>query len=575
VAYWNLPQRRLEQAGQGWTVDGAPLTFFHFSGFDPRKPTRLSKHDSRFATDMPEPLRRLTAHYGERLLERGYGKIPGYLYAYGRFASGTAIHHIVRKMFRESHKYWAGDPFDTYEAFLHEPWPGASRAVLNHTVTNFIKFIHGSDPRLSGRLDLRQPGHVAELVHWFVNDAVTELHLDLPLVEPVARRVGTLRRPPLGTVPPRRKAPDKDVTVVGYLRTASGVGEVGRQTLRTLAASGWRAEGLDVGLSVAAARDDASCEALLAEAATAPVQIFNIIADQLPSVLQHLEPHLRADALRISMPFWELAQFPVAWLGSFGTFHEVWAPTRFIQAALAGRTDRPVVHMPVAFELDPITAVPRNRFGLPENRYLFFFAFDFLSFMERNSPRVAIRAFCEAFRQRGQACLVLRCLNGVLAPDARSTLLAEIDGNPDIVLLDQTLSREDALGLIAACDAVLFLHRSEGLGLLIAEAMLLDKPVIATGYSASRELVTEQTGYPVDFHLVPVGEGEYPFHSGQLWAEVDVVHAAWIMRRLQRDPQQAGPLVARARDLLRDKHSRIHVAALQTRRLGELGMQRA
>jgi hypothetical protein len=97
--------------------------------------------------------------------------------------------------------------------------------------------------------------------------------------------------------------------------------------------------------------------------------------------------------------------------------------------------------------------------------------------------------------------------------------------------------------------------------------MLLEKPVIATGYSASREFLTEATGYPVGCELVPVGEGEYPFHEGQVWASPDLAHAAWLMRRLRDDPDAAAPRVARAARHLQDNYSRAHVAQLQASRL--------
>ena len=142
--------------------------------------------------------------------------------------------------------------------------------------------------------------------------------------------------------------------------------------------------------------------------------------------------------------------------------------------------------------------------------------------------------------------------------------------DPDIFLIDATLSRHETLGLIGATDAVVSLHRSEGLGLLIAEAMLLGKPVIATGYSASREFLTDATGYPVGYQLVPVREGEYPFHEGQVWAAPDVAHAAWLMRSLQEDPTRALPRVTQAANHLKEHHSRIAVARKQIARLRAL-----
>jgi glycosyltransferase involved in cell wall biosynthesis len=567
VAYWNVRQRPLEQDGEDWKVGGEKLTFFHYSGFDPREPTRLSKHDPDVDGTMPEPLRRLTAGYAERLLANGYGTISGSMYAYGRFASGTTIHPLVRRMFREWHKLWPDDPFETYEAFLDEPWPGAAYQSGCY-VTNFMKFLHGHFPSLYARLDLNDPTHVRVLVDWFVVHAAHDLRFDLPLIEPAAARLGISQcSPPRLVLDSRQGA---KVTVVGYLRTASGVGEVGRQTLLTLAAGGIAVEGCDVALNVAAKREDNSCAAMLRSRGSAPVQIFNINADQLAAVVTHTRAALPGDALRINIPFWELGRFPAAWLQNFAEMDEIWAPSRFIQTALAGRVAKPVIHMPVAIELPPPLALPRDRFGLPAGRFLFFYAFDFLSYMERKNPRGVIAAFRAAFPRRGTAGLVLKCMNGALAPDERAAFRAEIDGDLDIFLVDATLQRSETLGLIAATDALVSLHRSEGLGLLIAEAMLLDKPVIATAYSASREFVSDATGYPVAYELVPVREGEYPFHEGQVWAAPDVAHAAWVMRRLREDPVRAAPLVARAANHLRKHHSRMAVSRLQAARLRAL-----
>ena len=391
VAYWNLRQRRLHESPQGWLVDGRPLKFFHYSGFDPRSPGKLSKHDPGFGA-MPEPLRHLTANYAATLLANGYGTIPSATYAFGRFASGTPIHPLVRQMFREWHQAWPDDPFETYEAFLHEPWPGASRAAPAYVVTNFMRYLHDRFPYWHSRIDLRNPAHVKELAEWYVVHASPELQLDLAMIEPEAARMGYRRQSPLPAK--RRGRPSShDVAVVGYLRTASGVGEVGRQTLMALSSAGLAVEGCDVALNVAAAREDESCAPLLVESSGASVHIYNVNADQLPLVVDHMRPRLQPKAVRINIPFWELSRFPDQWLSAFDEMHEIWAPSRFIQVSLAGRLQKPVIYMPVAHEFPPPPKLPRERFGLPSNRYLFFYAFDFLSFMERKNPRGAIAAF--------------------------------------------------------------------------------------------------------------------------------------------------------------------------------------
>ena len=162
--------------------------------------------------------------------------------------------------------------------------------------------------------------------------------------------------------------------------------------------------------------------------------------------------------------------------------------------------------------------------------------------------------------------LVLKTMNGDLVEGlvyaARNSAR-----RPDIILIEETLSREETLALIAACDAVVTLHRSEGLGLLVAEAMVLGKPVIATDYSATTELVTPDTGWPVDCCLIPVPEGGYPFHEGQVWADADIDHAAWQMRRVVDDQPEAERRVAAARALISREYGIGAVASRQLARL--------
>jgi glycosyltransferase involved in cell wall biosynthesis len=567
VAYWNLLQRTLEMNGDSYQVDGKPLGFYHFSGFNPYLPNRLSKHTDLFTGTMPATLARLTADYRERLLRNGYGTYPAGEYAYGRFTSGTIVHPLVRQMFRERHSDWPSDPFSTYEDFLHLPAPNAAQAST-HIVTEFMVFLHSISPHLSTRLNLAHPADAKELVEWFVRRAEHDLALDPRLVEPSAARLGAGRaaKAALVTEPGRT-----EVTVVGYLRAASGVGEAGRQTLAALTESGLGAEGLDVALNVMSERNDESVAHHITEQGTGRILIYHINADQLPLVQEHVRDQLRPGAIRVSVPFWELSAWPEAWRSAFDNVDEIWAPSRFVQTTLSRAIDKPVIHMPVALHLPPPVKVDRASFDLPEDRFLFFYAFDFLSFMQRKNPAAALAAFRQAFPKRGTAGLVIKTMNGVHAPKQLAAFRKQMADDPDVILIDGTLPRNRSLALIAACNCVLSLHRSEGLGLLIAEAMLLERPVIATDYSASTEFVTPRTGYPVDYQLVPVGENDYPHAAGQVWADADVSHAAWLMRRLAADPASSHARIGQAQQFVQNVHSRPRVAARLLERLRLLG----
>lgn len=576
VAYWNLKQRALTQDGGRWLVDGQPLRFFHFSGIAPKDLSYLSKHTATFRGDgIAPPLRALMHHYADQVVANGFGTVPAAAYAYGRFASGASIPQQVRRMFRERHTVWAGgDPFETYEEYLRLPaaerWAGPSTFL----VTNLMDDLWRREPWLQATYDRARRDGAEGYTDWFVKHGGT-LVPERRLIEPVAERAGW--HPPSrgpSRRPPAKRAPDEpDATVVGYLRLALGVGEAGRQTLRALTHAGLNARGLAIQFNSDSACVDDSLEPLLDAVAPARFQVFNVNADQLPLVVQHLDPVLRPDAYRIIVPFWELEAMPDTWLGAFDLVDEIWAPTRFIQAALARRVAKPVLRMPLLLHFEAPPAPDRTKLGLSADRFLFFFAFDYLSFIERKNPIAVIRAFKQAFHRRDSSPkvgLVLKTLNAEVVPEKGRDLRDALREDPDVTLIERTLTREETMQLIGSCDAVVSLHRSEGLGLLVAEAMALGKPVIATDYSATTELVSPQTGWPVDYALVPVGEGEYPFHEGQVWAEPDVSHAAWQMRRVFEDRAEAGRRAQAARHHLAEEYGLEPCSRRARERLREL-----
>lgn len=579
VAYWNVGQVSLSGTANTVLVDGRPLTFFHFSGFDAQNTSRLSKHTRHHAATtegegLPQPLQGLMENYAARLLADGYGRVPASLYAYGRFASGVPIHTLLRRMFRETMLDWPDDPFETYEAHLHRAAPVGNHDSARFIVTNLLHYLWSNSPFLSARMDLNTASGVQDLTNWYLKQARRELGFDPRLIEPVAERAGYHRFPNRAPLPSGAKR--ADVSVVAYLKTTSGVGEVGRHTLRSLARSGLAVEGMDVSLGVISSRDEVSCDNLLVDRATGRVQIFaNINADQLPTVLVGLAERLVQPAYRISMPAWELEEFPDAWLPAFDQVDEIWAQSAWVQTMLVRKLTKPVLRMPIALTLPHVHPASRQEFGLPDDAFLFYTSFDFLSFMERKNPAGALGAFRKAFpAPRGDKVgLVVKTMNGARFPDQLAALQDLIGGDPRIHFIDAVLPRDQMLGLLAACDAALSLHRCEGLGLLVAEGMALGKPVIATDYGATTELVTDRTGYQVDYCLKPVGNGEYPMSDGQVWADPDLEHGAWQMRRVVSNVGDRQSRVAAAAAHLRQGYSPEVVLARQRKRLAELAVQ--
>ncbi|MET0371465.1 MAG: glycosyltransferase [Sphingobium sp.] len=573
VAYWNLFQRDFSYDGDHWQVDDEALLFFHFSGYDPRNSHQLSKHTPLFSRDNSPALNSLLDDYQADLFDRGLKQTPRANYAYDRFASGTRIPTFVRHLFRQQFLTWDGDPFKTFEDYLSQPAPSTAYVGDGSVCTNLMQYFREVQPYLAAHFDVAQPDGVARLTEWFIQHGHTS-GIDPRLVHSSIDRITETRRARPQRIPTKTQVDTPDVSLIGYLKAGTGVGEAGRLTLRSLATGPYSVSAVDVALNVASSRNDTSCDRFIQDTATGRILIFNINADQLPLVQNHL-PGLREDAYRISVPFWELAQFPDEWIAAFDGVDEIWAPTRFIQAALITKVRKPVLRMPIALDFSRPEGFDRKYFGLPKERFVFLFSFDFLSFSGRKNPMAVIDAFRFAFAGRSlrdDVVLVIKCVNVSFAPDELKVLRSSLTDGLDIRFIDRELSRAEMLGLVGAVDCVVSLHRSEGLGLLIAEAMALGVPVITTDYSATTELVSPATGYPVDFKLIPVPPGAYPHAHGQVWAEPDLSHAAWQMRYVVEQSGRNTALIDAARNHIRAEYGLAAVQQQQNARFEELGV---
>jgi glycosyltransferase involved in cell wall biosynthesis len=303
--------------------------------------------------------------------------------------------------------------------------------------------------------------------------------------------------------------------------------------------------------------------------------IFHINADEMFNAQIHLGKDLFMDRYNIGYWAWELSQFPDAWSSAFHLVDEIWAPSRFIEQAIAQNTSLPVIRMPLAVDFPEPQGVRRESFGLPADRFLFLFFFDFTSYVHRKNPQAAIQSFLRAFPDPSdtRAGLVIK-MNGMhLRPQEYQTFLHSIEcEDPRIILMDNVLTDRDTKGLVSVCDAFLSLHRSEGFGRGLAEAMYLGKPVIATGYSGNLDFTNHQNACLVDYTLVPVKDQEYPFGAGQKWAEPDLDHAVWYMRRLLQEPQYGRTLGQQASDTIKTYHSPQAIGARYRARLSALNL---
>jgi len=329
----------------------------------------------------------------------------------------------------------------------------------------------------------------------------------------------------------RLRLADGAATVVGYFHEQSGHGELARATARALDSVGHpysilALNELDLG----------NADLRSAEGAPSGFSIVHVNPDDTPRLPAFLGAQGSIDRHRIGYWTWELGEMPRQWSHAFAPFEEIWTCSRHAAAALSIASPIPVHTVWPALPEPQVSDLSRSDFGLRPEDYAFLFIYDPASVTERKNPIGLIAAFRQAFGGDERVRLVLKVLDRPLFSHELSRVAAATDGLP-VVILNQTMERPDVLALIRACDAYVSLHRAEGFGFTMAEAMLLRKPVIATYYSGNTDFMSPWNCFPVPYSLVELANKEGPYLGGALWAEPDLDAAADLMRTVynQRD----------------------------------------
>ena len=402
----------------------------------------------------------------------------------------------------------------------------------------------------------------------------------------LARRLGLWRlrevRGALGRMRARRDAVDTGADapgalLVGHPYGVLGVGEYVRASAAAFAAAGIPfhiRNTYDWGEHLAEKHPDFPFWGRLTTGRPHRVNVFHINADEMAEARRHLGDAFFAGRYNVASWHWELSRFPEAWLPALEGVDELWASSRFIQQTLAERARVPVVWMPHPVEVGGGAPAEDTDLGLSDGRFLFLTFFDFSSFVARKNPLGAIRAFRAAFPPEATAPvgLVVKANGAEARPTEAKAFLASRElRDPRIIVINEVMDRRRLVSLLRRCDCFVSLHRSEGFGRGIAEALLLEKPVIVTGYSGNMDFTSPENACLVDYRLVDVGADEYPHAAGQQWADPDLEQAAEYMRRVVSDPAWAAPLARRGREVVKNQHGLEAVGRRYRARLEELG----
>ncbi len=319
------------------------------------------------------------------------------------------------------------------------------------------------------------------------------------------------------------------LNIFGFLDSESGVGEAGRSLVRAVKVARIPYALLSSG-NVPHRRKDTSLSREFKKKNPYSVNAIAIYGDMFEEELERFGKEKFENKYNIAYWAWELENLPESWARLLDKVNEVWVPSSFTKNSILKAKDIPVTVVPHSIFVGP-RPYGRDHFGIPKDEFVFLFMFDFYSLFERKNPLAVVEAFKKAFHQEDRATLVIKCSNPEIDPENFKLLTSNVDklaGKGKIIA--EYLDRTEINSLLNIADSYVSLHRSEGFGLTVAEAMFLGKPVIATNYSGNTDIINEENGFLVDFKLVEIDKDYGPYTKGQKWAEPNTDDAARLMR---------------------------------------------
>jgi glycosyltransferase involved in cell wall biosynthesis len=325
----------------------------------------------------------------------------------------------------------------------------------------------------------------------------------------------------------------EQVNFASFMTTPSGMGESGRSMARLFEAIGVtsRACLLPHHAVEMAVPGTPAMFGWPSASASSSVTVAN--ADTTALAETFLPNHYWRD-VNVGYWVWETETLPVRFKRAADPYSEIWTPSNYSASAIRKTVQKDVVVVPHCLDLKGIrdANADRSRFGLPAEKVLFGFIFDPLSVLERKNVRGLLRAFKLAFSKNDAVQLVIKINSSHGRTSFEYKLLkADLD-DPRITCVEDVLSRQDTFDFMASLDVYVSLHRSEGFGLTCAEAMALEKPVIASAYSGNLDFMNIENSVLVPTKVIETDRDFGPYPAGTRWGDPDAEYAASAMRRL-------------------------------------------
>ena len=628
VAYWNLLHRKVTNNKGLYLVNGVPLLFFHFSGFSP-KAGIFSKHQNRYSLkSLDKGVLNICKDYEKDLLAFGYEKYQGLPYAFGSFSDGTLIPDVARIIYREELD-WQQRDFNILSQTGVQDFMGYLNEFVeiegsnNTLITRLAYKYYQVRPDLQVAFPEVSSYDAIRYAHWFIENASHQMKLDNKFIEPVKHALelgnevdATLKVKPSvfyklmykivwnmrplarpffsavyrekasnfllnkayknitsanGTVPGKPVKFESGINVIGYMFAESGVGQSARSNVDALIHA-------EVEFSVSnfqqgnVSRMEANFDKNLIGIPKYNINLFHINADQMDYLMLHYGESSIEGRYNIGYWAWELPEFPDEYARAEKYLDEIWTPSEFCKSAIEKKVKIPVIVVPHSVSVpDKIPA--RSDLKLLDSVPMEYFIsiFDCMSVPERKNVDATIDAYEKAFGLNNKDVgLIIKVSNLDKNTQYKKQLINKISSNKGIHLIDQYMDKVEILTLLKRAAALVSLHRSEGFGLVIAEAMAVGTPVVVTGWSGNQDFTLESNALLVNYELIKLEQDCGPYRAGNTWADPSVSHAAKLMISVLEEPEVTSKRAELGKDHVEDKLSSETLGELLKGRLSKI-----
>lgn len=338
------------------------------------------------------------------------------------------------------------------------------------------------------------------------------------------------------------------VNMSGFFNAEIGFGEALRSNLNALKKVGIPAKPINFNLNVRNRQNDTSVS-FEDNINNYPVNIVHLNIDAILSFIQEKSSDYFNGKYNIGYWAWEMEEFPDVYAEYFKFYDEIWTCSRYCLDSMSLKSPIPVVNIPhpIDIKIEDIDAYFET--GISDDCFNFLFVFDYNSLIERKNPLGLIDAYEKAFGiNNDKVKLILKTSLSNQHSKAKKKVIERIGDNKSIIYKEEMLRRPELLALINKADCYISLHRSEGFGLTIAEAMALGKPVIATGYSGNLDFTNANNSFLVKYKMVKHEVDLSVLPKNNYWSEPNTDHAAELMKFIFENQAHAVEIGKKAKE---------------------------